>query len=373
MAYSSPYGGAYGAGGQSALPAGFMEAATSPGRSWGDAIKRLGDRHKEAKEKSKHEAKVAKTTRALAMALSEELEMDESQIERADADTLAGKIAALGEKRKGAEQRQSQATMKLMQGVLGGQADAMRARQDYGEEPGGPPGGPLSAQEQNKLRAIESMMPLMEGADPSMIDTILSLSQGGGVRAGETFTTPSGAEGMYTSAGGGSAALISGPPKPPTALEDARKELYEAQAEKSRAGAKSERLYQEQLNQFAKGVAPGGADDKIKKEIADLKSQIEKAEANLNSIEELGNSAQFIDFDDGEVDKEDSRTAQGASSFWPPSLSHDVLGKGDAIKREKEIIRKARAKLRKLSGSVPKPPSMFEEDENLSPENLFKE
>ena len=153
MAYDSPFSGPYGGAGP-ALPPGYMEMATQPGRDVQGLLKSIGEKFKERSEKSKREAKVAKTTRALAMALSEELEMDESQIERADADTLAGRIAALGEKRKGAEQRQSQATMKLMQGVLGGQADAMRARQDYGEEPGGPPGGPLSAQEQNKLRAI---------------------------------------------------------------------------------------------------------------------------------------------------------------------------------------------------------------------------
>jgi hypothetical protein len=253
-----------------------------------------------------------------------------------------------------------------MQHMLGGQAEQLRAQDAYGAEPGGPGGGPLDQQEENKLRAIESMLPHMEGMEPSMIETILELSQGGGPRAGETFTTPGGATGMYTSKGGRSATLISGAPKAQTPLEDARTTYYKEQARKAASTTESNELYLEMLKGMQGDVDTGDMDTTTKKKVTDLEDEIKLAQDNLKKITQLGNATPFVNYDSGVIDLRKSRKAQEAG-WW-----RNVKSKSDAKLEEEQKLESLQKQLNKLRGdsggaAVPAPPLY-----DVSPENLFE-
>ena len=373
MAYDSPFSGPYGGAGP-ALPPGYMEMATQPGRDVQGLLKSIGEKFKERREKKKQEAKELKATRSLAKALGvERIGMDESSIETADVDTIMGHIQAMQVKNKERELevreepgKRSAATVKVMQHMLGGQAEQLRARYDYGAEPGGPGGGPLDEQEANKLRAIQSILPHMEGMEPSMIETILELSQGGGPRAGETFTTPGGATGMYTSKGGRSATLISGGPKAPTKLEDARTTYYKEQAKKAASTTEANVLYNKMLKGIQGDVDTGDMDTTTKKKVTDLEDEIKLAQDNLKKITQLGNATPFVNYDSGVIDLRKSKKAQ------EPGWWRNVKAKSDAKLEEEQNLAKAQAKLNKLRGdssgaAVPAPP-LFD----VSPENLFE-
>jgi len=381
MAYDSPFSGPYGGAGP-ALPPGYMEMATQPGRDVQGLLKSIGEKFKERREKKKQEAKELKATRSLAKALGvDRLGMDEASIETADVDTIMGKIQAWQAKNRERELevkeepgKRSAATVKVMQHMLGGQAEQLRAQDAYGAEPGGPGGGPLDEQEANKLRAIQSILPHMEGMEPSMIETILELSQGGGGRrAGDTFElSPAGGVGMYTSKGGKSAAVVSGIPKAPTELERSRSGYYDAQKAKVKAETKSEELYHDVMKGFGGGKTDTkGMDIPTKRKVTKLESEIAQAQTNIERLTLLEkDQVPFVNYDDGVINLEKSR-AQEAGKDW---TTFGEATRSDSMLKEKQKLTKLQKQLAKLRGdsggaAIPRPP--VTEIDPMAPENLF--
>ena len=302
MAYDSPFSGPYGGAGP-ALPPGYMEMATQPGRDVQGLLKSIGEKFKERREKKKQEAKELKATRSLAKALGvERLGLDESSIETADVDTLMGRIQALAEKRKERElevqeapEKRSAATVKVMQHMLGGQAEQLRAQGAYGEEPGGPGGGPLDQQEANKLRAIESILPHMEGMEPSMIETILELSQGGAAgRPGDITPGPEGS--WILQAGKNAYSVLGGPKKAPSPAEMALARERTAKAEGH-----------ERFNKMMKGIESAKTDTsdmdgKTERTVTKLEADIQKARDNVEMLEDLSKKHEsYANWDGGKV------------------------------------------------------------------------
>ena len=366
MAYDSPFSGAYGGAGP-ALPPGYMETATQPGRDVQGLLKSIGEKFKERREKKKQAAKELKATRSLAKALGlDRIGMDDESIETSDIDTIMGKIQGYQAKNKERELavkeepgQRADATMRIMQNVLGGQADQFRARNAYGEEPGGPRGGPLDQQEENRMRAIESMQPHMQGADPSMIESILSLSQGGGSGAGSVREGPGGSLLLQNSKNAFS--VLKGVDQTPS---DADKAL----ARQRNAKAEGDERYNELLEGIQGATDTSDMDTSTKKKVTDLEDEIKLAQDNLAKITQLGNDAPFVNYDDGVIDLAKSRKAEGAS-WWRNSKSRT-----DAKLEEEQKLKSLQKKLNKLRGesggaAIPAPPLSFDD----SPENLFAE
>jgi len=369
MAYDSPFSGAYGGAGP-ALPPGYMEMATQPGRDVQGLLKSIGEKFKERREKKKQEGKELKATRSLAKALKDSLGMEDVDIEKSDVDTLMGRIQALSMKQKLREGDQDTATMKVIQQTLGAEAEDLATRRDY---PLLARGAPLGAQDESRLQGLQNLLPAIEqnlGMHPEMVETIMELSQGGGPRAGETFElSPAGGVGMYTSKGGRSAAVVSGIPKPQTPLEAARTGYYEAQKGKVQAQTRSEELYQGAMEKFGGGkVDTGEMTPEQKRTVTKLEAEIQLAENNLKRIAQLGNDAPFVNYDSGVINLKKSRAQQGDETFqW------GVKSKSDAKLEEEQRLAAAKAKLAKLRGTsgaaVPRPPVTGIDP--MAPENLF--
>ena len=360
MAYDSPFSGAYGGAGP-ALPPGYMEMATQPGRDVQKMLKGIGEQFKERREKKKQEGKELKATRSLAKALKESLGMEDVDIEKADVDTLMGKIQSLAMKQKLREGDQDTATMKMLQQALGAEAEGLATRRDA---PFVAQGGPLDEQGEERLRGIQNMLPAIEqnlGAHPEMVETIMELSQGGGRQAGDTFAIPGGGVGMYTSKGGKSAAVVGGIPKPVTELERSRAGYYDAQKIKVEEETKSQRIYHDVMEGFGAGKTnKSGMDSQTKREVTKLESDIQLAKDNLAKIEKLGNDAPFVNYDDGVIDLTKSKKAQG-SSWWRNSKA-----KSDAKLEEEQTLVNLQKQLIKLRGAsggaaIPRPPLYPEE------------
>ena len=367
MAYDSPFSGPYGGAGP-ALPPGYMEMATQPGRDVQGLLKSIGEKFKERREKKKQEAKELKATRSLAKALGvERLGLDESSIETADVDTIMGRIQALAEKRKERElevqeapEKRSAATVKVMQHMLGGQAEQLRAQDAYGAEPGGPGGGPLDEQEANKLRAIESILPHMEGMEPSMIETILELSQGGGTGAGTIREGPGGS--MLLQTGRGTFSVLKGVDKEPSPAEMALARERTAKAEGH-----------ERFNEMMKGIQAAKVDtsdmdQKTERTVTKLEADIQKARDNVEMLEDLSKKHKpYANWDGGKV--------VGAAEVDKISAFNAVIGEkstSSSLISEKQKLEKLQKQLNKLradsgGAAIPRPP-LFD----VSPENLFE-
>lgn len=409
MAYDSPFSGAYGGAGP-ALPPGYMEMATQPGRDVQGLLKSIGEKFKERREKKKQEGKELKATRSLAKALKDSLGMEDVDIEKSDVDTLMGKIQALAEKRKERElgvreqgadiaerdlqQRgqqaftragqverdlnikeaagaQDKASMQMIQQALGAEAEGLATRR---EAPFVALGGPLGEREQGQLRGLENLLPAIEqnlGAHPEMVEKILELSQGGGRQAGDTFAIPGGGVGMYTSKGGKSAAVVSGIPKAPTELERSRSGYYEAQEGRVKAQTKSEELYHDVMEKFGGGKTDTSKmTPEQKRTVTKLEAEIQLAENNLKRIAQLGNDAPFVNYDMGGVIDLKKSKEQQSGSQWD---TFGEMAKSDAKLEEELKLKAAKAKLAKLRGAsgaaVPRPP--VTEIDPMAPENLF--
>ena len=369
MAYDSPFSGSYGGAGP-ALPPGYMETATQPGRDVQGLLKSIGEKFKERREKKKQAAKELKATRSLAKALGlDRIGIDDESIETMDIDTIMGKIQGYQAKNKERELavkeepgQRADATMKIMQHVLGGQADQFRARNAYGEEPGGPRGGPLDQQEENRMRAIESMQPHMQGADPSMIGSILSLSQGGGSGAGSVQQGPGGS--LLLQTGRGTFSVLKGVDKEETPSDVALARERTAKA-----------VGHERFNEVMKGIQAektdtSDMDGKTERTVVKVESQIEQAQNNIEMLEGLRKkNAPYANWDGEKV--------VGEAEVDDISMFNSVIGEkstSSSLTSEKQKLKKLQKQLNKLradsgGAAIPAPPLSFDD----SPENLFAE
>ena len=374
MAYDSPFSGAYGGAGP-ALPPGFMEMATQPGRDMQKVLKSIGEKFKERREKKKQAAKELKATRSLAKALGvDRIGMDEESIETADVDTIMGKIQGWQAKNKERELavkeapgKQDRASMQMIQQALGSEAEGLATRR---EAPFVARGGPLDEQGEARLQGLQNLLPAIEqnlGAHPEMVETIMALSQGGGSGAGSIRPGPLGSLLLQNSKNAFS--VLKGVDEPPSQLEVERAGYYRAQAEKAESGTEANVLYNEMLRGIQGDIDTSEMDKTTKKEVTDLEDEIKLAQDNLKKITQLGNATPFVNYDSGVINLKKSRAQQGDETFqW------GVKSKGDAKLEEEQKLEALQKKLNKLRGdsggaAVPRPPLGFDD----SPENLFAE
>ena len=349
------------------MPPGYMEMATQPGRDVQKMLKGIGDQFKERREKKKQEGKELKATRSLAKALKESLGMEDVDIEKADVDTLMGKIQSLAMKQKLREGEQDTATMKMFQQTLGAEAEGLATRRDA---PFVAQGGPLDEQGEERLRGIQNMLPAIEqnlGAHPEMVETIMELSQGGGRQAGDTFAIPGGGVGMYTSKGGKSAAVVGGIPKPVTELERSRAGYYEAQTEKAKSATKSQEQYQELIRGFGAGKTDkSGMEGRTAREVTALEKEIDQAQSNITMLESLKKEHKpYANWNSGKV--------VGAAEVDEISPFNTVIGEkstSSSLVSEKDKLDKLQKKLNKLRGAsggaaIPAPPLYEEAGDSL--------
>lgn len=296
MRYDSPFDGPYGAAGQPALPPGFMEQATQPGRDIQKLLKGIGERFKERREEKRREIKVTKAGRSMIKALGEEVtgispeeveEMDSAAIQgwgQAQVERRAEQLAQIQQQAQALKEREVQqagqqaftragqaerelalrrqdqerpaqqnaAMNQLIQGYLGGRveglqrrAEAERTRAAFGQEPGVeqlPPGMPLSGVEQDELERLPRFMQAYRenpGADAGQAMQFLEAQQAAGRPAfrPEIVPMPGGSLAMTTSDRSAIPLANSGGETP---LDKARTRLVESQIKLTDAKAKGE-------------------------------------------------------------------------------------------------------------------------------------
>jgi len=187
----------------------------------------------------------------------------------------------------------------------------------------------------------------MEGADPSMIESILSLSQGGGSGAGSVQQGPGGS--LLLQTGKNTFSVLKGVDKASTPAEDALTRERTAKA----VGLEN---YNELIKQFGAGKTDkGGMSEQTKRKVTKLESDIQLAKDNLAKIEQLGNEAPFVNYDDDVINLTKSKKAQG-SSWWRNSKA-----KSDAKLEEEQKLEKLQKQLIKLrvdsgGAAIPAPP-----------------